>query len=159
MKGFFIFLVIFVGSIVGFMTSYQEIGQWYMEKVVVDEGGPYPNATFDKLKTDNPDAFKVKFDSDLTARIKIAKFADLLDKESFYIKIAEETNTMYANSPLAKREDFEDMVFDLAEYYYQEDHFRDAYALFKVFMDAYPDSKHMQDVKRDSDHLRFKYSL
>ena len=159
MKGFFIFMAIFVISIASFMGYYQEIGQWYMEKVVADEGGPYPNPTFDKLKADEKEAFKLKFESDLSARLLIAKFADWTNKEAYFLKIAEETKLMYLDSPLVQKDGLGDLIFKLAEYYQDLNRYQEAYALFKQFMEIYPNHPDVPSARRDSEHLRFKYTL
>src|SRR6266849_476652 len=135
MKGFFIFLFLFVGSVVVFMSYYQEIGQWYMAKVVEEEGGTYPNAPFEKLKADNPEEFKAKFEKDLKARLYIAKFADLDNKEEYFLKIAAETKEMYMRSPLAATDGMSNMIFNLAEYYQDNNHYLEAYNTFKDFME------------------------
>lgn len=159
MKGFFIFLAVIVSSAVAFMGYYQEIGQWYMEKVVADEGGPYPNATFDKMKIEIPEAFKAKFESDLRARMIIAKFADWTSKEAYFLKIVEETKTMYLDSSLVQKDGFGDLIFKLAEHYHEADRYLDAYNLFKLFVEIYPNHPDVPSARRYSEHLRVKYSL
>jgi len=159
MKGFFIFLALFVISVASFMGYYQEIGQWYMEKVVADEGGAYPNATFDKLKLENPESFKLKFEGDLSARLTIIKLADWTNKEAFFLKIAEETKAMYFDSALVQQSGMGSMIFNLAEHYQEINRYQEAYALFKVFIDTYPNHPDVPQAKRESEHLRFKYTL
>ena len=159
MKGFFIFLFLLVGSLISFMTYSQEICQWYMAKVVLEEGGPYPNSTFDKMKAEDPDGFKLKFENDLTARIYTAKVADLTNKEDYFMALAQETVTMYVDSSLGKKSSLGDLVYNLGLHLEDGNHFREAYAMFKLFMQTYPDSASFPEAKRESDHLALRYNL
>src|SRR5688572_13561012 len=102
MKGFLISVVLIVAAGVILLTQYEKIGLWYLEKnVVAAEGGKYPNPTFDKLRAEDPAGFKAKYESALTTRCKVARFADLIGSEAFFVKLAVETREMYLNSSLA----------------------------------------------------------
>jgi hypothetical protein len=159
MKGILIFIVLFAASVIALITNYQEIGQWYLDKVIVEEGGPYPNATFDKIKQDHPDDFKSKFESDLSARITLCKFADWVNSKLFFSKTAAQTLTMYQDSGLAQEDGFGDLVFKLAAYYQEENMYHEAFDTYKIFMDSYPNNSNIPEAKRSSEYLKFKYSL
>jgi hypothetical protein len=98
MKGFLIFIVLFLGSGIYLFTHTREMGQKAWDQVILEEGSAQP--AFRELMFQDPAAFKAKYQAFMQRRATIAKWMDLLGETGLLLALSRETQKLYDESTL-----------------------------------------------------------
>jgi hypothetical protein len=156
MKGFLIFMVLFVGALIYAFTHTHELAQDAITRMKVEEG-PVDQAYYDLLNRD-PQAFADKYRPFMQKRASLSKWSNLVGETDLTLALGKETRERYEESPLAHEPEYGDLLFRWASLSEDQGNGQEAYNAQKKYQELFPTGQYFAESGAAVQRLMTKYN-
>lgn len=156
MKGLLIFLAVVIGLSLYTMSNFNTVADPMDARVLAREGST--DMVQDAAQKETPDAFVAQYKPCLDQRYWLARVAILLDDGTF-LKLAQEADDRYANTPLENDPEFGFMIFHLAQMVTVSGKFDQAGLLYEKYCTLFPNGPYFDVAKSGISNLRINHGF